>query len=182
MSDKTKLEVIVQICEVVAKLHESKLIHRDIKPSNVMIDKTTGKVRIIDFGTVKIAKNENTFTVTQKGTDNYMSPELIKIIEFDGDEENDTCHFSVSPKVDVWAVGCVISEIFSNCIPWQNVVGQNSAAVRKKLLKRTPFPIPDSISDEKIKNLVKIATEIDIEQRCTSVELKEATEKVLKSM
>lgn len=179
MDDKRKLQVIVDICSVVGNLHNQKLIHRDIKPSNIMIDNETGAVRIIDFGTVKIAKNENTFTVNQKGTDNYMSPELIKIIELEGDDENDICHFSVSPKVDVWAVGCVISEIFSGYIPWTNVVGTKSAAVRKKLLKTPTFPIPDNLKDQDIIDLIKMATAVKLEERCSIHELKEATKKVL---
>ena len=182
MEDKKKLEVIIELCDVLGTLHNNKLIHRDIKPSNVMIENKTGKVRVIDFGTVKIAKNENTFTVNQKGTDNYMSPELIKIIELEGDEENDVCHFSVSPKVDVWAVGCVISEIFSGYIPWKNVVGNNSSAVRKHLLKTPTFPIPNTIKVPKVIDLIKAATEVDIEKRCSILELKEMTQKVLSEL
>jgi len=182
MDVKRKLQVIIDICDVVGTLHNKKLIHRDIKPSNVMIDNKTGQVRIIDFGTVKIAKNENTFTVNQKGTDNYMSPELIKIVELEGDEENDECHFSVSGKVDVWAIGCVISEIFSGQIPWVNKVGNNSARVRKMLLKDPIFPIPTDIQDESIINLIKMATHVKDEERCTAWELKEATQKVLEKL
>jgi len=176
--DKRKLEVIIDCCDVVATLHNSKLIHRDIKPSNIMIDNNNGNVRIIDFGTVKIAKNENTFTVNQKGTDNYMSPELIRIVDLEGDDENDECHFSVSPKVDVWALGCVISELFSGIIPWKNIVGNNSSAVRKYLLKKPTFPIPEVIKNEKIIKLINMSTEIKIEKRCSALELKEAAIKV----
>ena len=176
--DKRKLDVIIDCCDVVATLHNSKLIHRDIKPSNIMIDNNNGMVRVIDFGTVKIAKNENTFTVNQKGTDNYMSPELIKIVDLEGDDENDECHFSVSPKVDVWALGCVISELFSGIIPWRNIVGNNSSAVRKYLLKKPQFPIPDVIKNDKIIKLIKMSTEVKIENRCSALELKEAAKKV----
>lgn len=182
MDDKRKLQVVIDICDVVGTLHSKKLIHRDIKPSNIMIDNKTGQVRIIDFGTVKIAKNENTFTVNQKGTDNYMSPELIKIIDLEGDDDDDVCHFSVSPKVDVWAVGCVISEIFSGEIPWRSIVKNNNMAVRKHLLKGKAFPIPENIKDQKIIDLIKMSTQVDIEKRCSIIELQEATKKVLAEM
>lgn len=182
MNDKEKLQAISDICDVIGTLHNKKLIHRDIKPANVMIQKEGKKVRIIDFGTVKIAKNENTFTVNQKGTDNYMSPELIKIIELDGDEENDLVHFSVSPKVDVWAIGCVISEVFSGELPWKNLVGLNFQAVRKKLLKNTPFPIPEQIKNPKIVNLIKMACEVNLDKRCSIFELKEAVDKVISEL
>lgn len=182
LTDKQKLEIVIQICDVLGVLHASKLIHRDIKPNNVMIENDTGKVRVIDFGTVKIAKNENTFTVNQKGTDNYMSPELIRIIEFEGDEDSDTCHFSVSPKVDVWAVGCVISEIFSGYIPWTNSFGKNPMKIRNALKKKIEFPIPQEITNPAIQNLIKSATAADLEQRCSIVELKELCIKVLSEL
>lgn len=182
MSDKRKLEVIIEMCDILAALHKHKLIHRDIKPNNIMIDNESGKVRIIDFGTVKIAKNETTFTVNQKGTDNYMSPELIQIIELEGDDETDTCHFSVSPKVDVWAIGCVISEIFSGYIPWTNVIGKNANAVRMNLKKKKPFPIPNEITNPGIINLIKSATAINLDERMGIEELKEAAKKVLSEM
>ena len=183
MSDKRKLEVIIEMCDILAALHKHKLIHRDIKPNNIMIDNDTGKVRIIDFGTVKIAKNETTFTVNQKGTDNYMSPELIQIIELEGDDESDTCHFSVSPKVDVWAIGCVISELFSGYIPWTNLTGKNNAnAVRMNLKKKKPFPIPNEITNPGISDLIKSATAINLEERVGMEEQKEAAKKVLSEM
>lgn len=182
MSDKKKLEVVYEVCDVLAALHNNKLIHRDIKPNNVMIENESGRVRIIDFGTVKIAKNETTFTVNQKGTDNYMSPELIEIIEIEGDEESDTCHFSVSPKVDVWAVGCLISEIFSGYIPWVNTLGKNSMGIRMALKKKKPFPIPAEITNPSIINMIKAATSTSLEARCTMEELKGLASKALQEL
>ena len=94
-----------------------------------------------------------------------MCPELIKIIELEEDENTDTCHFSVSPKVDVWAVGCVISEMFSGYFPWENKVGKNVASVRKHLKKMVPFPIPENITNEKVRDIIKLSTACNIEER-----------------
>lgn len=181
-SDKRKLEIILTVCEILGVLHKAKLIHRDIKPNNIMIEDESGKVRIIDFGTVKIAKNETTFTVNQKGTDVYMCPELIEIIELDEDEENDLCHFSVSPKVDVWAIGCVISEVFSGFIPWENKIGKNAASVRKQLKKKAAFPIPEVISNPEIVDIIKACTEVDVEKRITIFELHDRVKALLGKM
>lgn len=182
LNSKEKLEITIQICDVLGVLHSNKLIHRDIKPNNIMIENSTGNVRVIDFGTVKIAKNEHTFTVNQKGTDNYMSPELIQIIEFEGDEDSDTCHFSVSPKVDVWAVGCLISEIFSGYIPWTNSYGKNAMKIRNALKKKIEFPIPQEISSMAIQNIIKSATEPELEKRCSILELKQMCIKALSEL
>ena len=49
MDEKRKLQVIIDVCDIMASLHKAKLIHRDIKPNNIMVEDTTGKVRIIRF-------------------------------------------------------------------------------------------------------------------------------------
>src|SRR5262245_51252141 len=37
---------------VLAQLEEMGVVHQDVKPDNIMIDKNTGKVKVIDFGTM----------------------------------------------------------------------------------------------------------------------------------
>ena len=45
-----------QIARSLAYLHASNVIHRDIKPQNVLIDPTTNRVYLCDFGSAKLLK------------------------------------------------------------------------------------------------------------------------------
>ena len=44
------LQIIIQMCDEVIKLHKTELIHRDIKIENYNIDIATGKIRLTDLG------------------------------------------------------------------------------------------------------------------------------------
>jgi serine/threonine protein kinase len=72
-------------------LHCLNIAHRDIKPSNVLINEQ-GDVRIADFG---LAKKLQKLSTTRVVTLWYRAPELLLGIK------------QYTPKVDVWAVGCL---------------------------------------------------------------------------
>lgn len=45
-----------QLARALAYLHASNILHRDIKPQNVLIDSSSNKVFLCDFGSAKILK------------------------------------------------------------------------------------------------------------------------------
>jgi serine/threonine protein kinase len=73
-------EVLKDILEVLAVVHQHKIIHRDIKPQNIMRRRQDGKLVLIDFGAVKeiqgmtISQGQITSTVCI-GTPGYMPNE-----------------------------------------------------------------------------------------------------------
>jgi len=95
---KAILFILFNICSGLQEIHKKKLIHRDIKPENLFISKDY-KIKIGDFGISRILNSSKSFASTQKGTINYMAPEILKK---EGNYNN---------KVDYWALGCVIYEL-----------------------------------------------------------------------
>jgi tetratricopeptide (TPR) repeat protein/tRNA A-37 threonylcarbamoyl transferase component Bud32 len=49
LSQSEKLEIAIQIGEVLSDAHALSVVHRDLKPENIMID-NRGEVRVLDFG------------------------------------------------------------------------------------------------------------------------------------
>lgn len=70
------VEWAIQLCDVLDYLHTRKpaVIYRDMKPSNVML-KSDGSVVLIDFGTAREYKVQNTSDTTCLGTQGYAAPE-----------------------------------------------------------------------------------------------------------
>lgn len=156
-----ELEIIVHLIELTKVLdffHSNRLIHRDLKPSNIMID-TNMNLRLLDFGISKITSNSLTTTITM-GTLLYMAPENFQIHETTASSDL-TTKSSINSKVDVWAFGCIINEVFSNEKPWSSIAKDN-AKIIAHLFSKTNFPVSkDKINNNDI---------IDFIQSCTAIE------------
>ena len=159
----TKMKIIKDLGNVLEYMHVNHMIHRDLKPGNIIIDNNY-HIHLIDFGISKICANKKNVMTSTKGTLNYLAPESFEVKNL---TENEEVISIVTPKVDVWAFGCLISYIFSGEIPWQNELnGNNSISYYKDLVNQKNFPIPASISEmPKICELIKLCTIIDENRR-----------------
>jgi len=70
------LYIAKQLCEALHSLHtqEPPIIHRDIKPSNIVID-SKGRVKLIDFDSSRLYKEESEGDTRLLGTERYAPPE-----------------------------------------------------------------------------------------------------------
>jgi serine/threonine-protein kinase len=93
-----RVPVLQQMCEGLGHAHERGLVHRDIKPQNLLLRKSDGCLKIVDFGIAR-AVEETRLTQTGRvvGTDRYMAPEQLS----DG---------KITPATDVYACGVVADE------------------------------------------------------------------------
>jgi len=119
------LDVAMQICEGLAKAHQTGIIHRDIKPQNILMDQES-RVRICDFGLAKLKRDAMLTRIgTSVGTVAYMSPEQAK-----GDD--------VDHRTDIWALGVVLYEMFTGEMPFK---GEHDQAVIYSILNAEPHPL-----------------------------------------
>ena len=79
------VRVIQEVAWALTLAHTKGIVHRDVKPDNILIDKTTGRALVTDFGIARVAEAEE---VTAKGeligTVHYMSPEQASGEAVDG--------------------------------------------------------------------------------------------------
>ena len=182
MNYEEKLISLYKLTKILEAFHSKLLIHRDIKPSNVMI-KYDGTLKLIDFGVSKMATHTLTYTKIQKGTVPYISSEQFQIDleKYQNPGINDIKPVKISTKSDVWSLGVMISEMFSGILPYYNINNNkkpNEYLIMKRLMNRTPFPIPNNL-DEDIKNIVLKATMIDVEERASAKDIREMLENLI---
>ena len=99
-SEKSALDILLQLCECLAPLHQLNIINRDIKPSNIMLTKDNS-VKLIDFGIARIFKPDSLADTEFLGTRGYAAPEQFGL--FDVGQSD--------PRTDIHALGVTIKEL-----------------------------------------------------------------------
>lgn len=93
-----------QLFTGLAYIHSIGVTHRDIKPENVIIDPSTGELKICDFGSAK-KLHPNEESIAYIASRFYRAPELII----------GSTHYTTA--IDIWAAGCVIAELLNGGSP-----------------------------------------------------------------
>lgn len=109
----TEREIIKLGCDICTALEicaKCNVIHRDIKPENIFIN-DFGDFKLGDFGIARKLENM-TGGLSQKGTFNYMAPEVAKSNEYD-------------ERVDIYSLGIVLYRLLNgNRLPFLNTEKQ----------------------------------------------------------
>lgn len=98
----TEEEVIKLGCDICTALEicdKRNIIHRDIKPENIFVN-DFGYFKLGDFGIARKLENM-TGGLSQKGTFNYMAPEVTNSSEYDA-------------RVDTYSLGIVLYRLLNN--------------------------------------------------------------------
>ena len=104
--EKNAKYILLQLTSALCYLHEEKQIaHLDVKPENILIQPTTGNIKLIDFGAAQ--RITSTTLTTFKGTRQYASPEILFTGEFD------------PVAADVWALGVTCYKMVMGHLPFK---------------------------------------------------------------
>lgn len=105
------VELMAEVCEVLALAHSRGIVHRDLKPSNLYLhrlDRESSQVKVLDFGIAKILDRTGerlTSTGEFLGTLLYMAPEL-------------TAGHPVTTAADVYSLGVILFEALAGKVPF----------------------------------------------------------------
>lgn len=101
-----------QLVDGIEYCHKRGVCHRDLKPENLLIDETTGELKITDFGlsAMRGASTTEELLHTQCGSPNYCAPEIIA-----RHKEG----YSGS-KVDAWSCGIILFALLAGFLPFFN--------------------------------------------------------------
>jgi serine/threonine protein kinase len=107
-----------QIVNGVSYMHRRLTAHRDLKLDNILLLETNGliNVKVPDFGMSQIAYrlDKGFIPMTKyKGTREYMSPQIIRLIVFKGQNYNYNAY-----KADIWALGVCLYRLLTAKYPF----------------------------------------------------------------
>jgi len=148
----------IQLCRVLEYLagRNPPVIHRDIKPANIILNKATGQVCLVDFGTAKArltmqpAGQMGLRKSSIYGTAGYAAPEMYPPR---GESE---------PRSDVYALGATLYHLLTDDDPRDH-----------------PFKFPKLSSlPAGIRKVLEGALEVDVQQRLTATQMRQRLEAI----
>jgi len=113
------IERVIDIANKIVRglrvFHRLEMLHRDLKPENIMIT-SHGVVKIIDFGSVKIAGIHEISSPVDRiellGTKNYTAPEYLLGMEG-------------SNRSDIYSLGVLIYHLLTGQLPYGDKMSRN---------------------------------------------------------
>lgn len=170
ISDKrlTEADVIrlgIDIATALEICSKKGVIHRDIKPENIFIN-DFGYFKLGDFGVARTLENK-TSGMSQKGTYNYMAPEVVFFKDYD-------------ERVDICSLGLVLYKLLNdNRLPFLNsdkqiYTYQDRKDALDKRMSGVPLPPPCSASDAMTHIILKACAYKAEDRFMNATQLKEA--------
>jgi serine/threonine-protein kinase len=120
------VRIAAEVAGALDYAHRHGVIHRDIKPENIMVHE--GSALVADFGiALAVSRSDGGSRMTETGmslgTPHYMAPEQAM-----GERE-------ISPRADIYALGCVLYETLTAEPPFSGATAQ---AIIARVLTETP--------------------------------------------
>ncbi|MDP9043795.1 MAG: serine/threonine protein kinase [Pseudomonadota bacterium] len=145
------LEILSQVAQALAHAHGQGVVHRDVKPANVMVDRSSGAVKVTDFGIARITDASRTRTGLVLGTPSFMSPEQMAGRQLDG-------------RSDLYSLGVMLFQLLTGALPHR---AESMAELMRQIVND---PAPDVRSlrpelPEALANVVALALEKRAEVR-----------------
>lgn len=100
-----------QLISAVDFLHNKGIVHCDLQPGNVLLDGTSGNLKLADFGCAINRKKHNPEhqqSSYPRGTSCFASPELIRAAS----------PSTITVAVDYWSIGCIIHAMWHGSSPF----------------------------------------------------------------
>ena len=156
-----RLNLLMQLCDSIAYLHDAKFLHRDICPRNIMVTQDD-VLKLIDFGLTIPYLPAFCAPGNRTGTPDYLAPELVK--------RKATDH-----RVDIYALGVTAFEIFTGGLPWERT--QSSEENFRRRLNtppRSPKELNPKLGDDLCAAILKAMAKDTADRFASAKHFKEA--------
>jgi eukaryotic-like serine/threonine-protein kinase len=133
--DETR-RILRDVADALAYAHEQGVVHRDIKPDNILLDASTGRPMVTDFGIARAMDSSGDSRLTATGmaigTPAYMSPEQAA-----GERE-------IDGRSDLYSLGILGYQMLTGDPPF---TASSTPAMLVKHISERPVPVEQRRAD-----------------------------------
>lgn len=137
------LQISAELGKILGDIHSNGVIHKDLNPNNILINRSTGEIKIIDFEISTYLKHEKQLLQAPdhlEGTLAYISP-----------EQTGRMNRLVDYRTDLYSLGVTLYEMIAGQLPFvssdnMELVHSHIARVAEPLVQRDN-KIPLAISE-----------------------------------
>jgi serine/threonine protein kinase len=149
------LHLAIAVAAALTQVHRRGLVHKDIKPANILVDPTTGTVKLTGFGIASRLPRERQAPEPPEsiaGTLAYMAP-----------EQTGRMNRSIDARSDLYALGVTLYQMLTGSLPFNAT--DPMEWVHCHIARKPPSPserldsVPAAVSALILKLLAKTAEE-----------------------
>src|SRR6202163_4668309 len=110
MEVQSFLRLAIAVAAALTQVHRRGLVHKDIKPANILVNRTTGEVKLTGFGIASRLPRERQAPAPPEsiaGTLAYMAP-----------EQTGRMNRSIDSRSDLYAFGVTLYEMLTGRLPF----------------------------------------------------------------
>jgi len=155
-----RFQLALDLSEGVMYLHsrDPSIAHCDLKSMNLVLDTRSQHLQICDFGLSRVlcdhrCTERGDLQTCRGGSPRYMAPEC-----------HDPGLGPITEKVDVWACGCILIEIFGNVLPYAHCSNVQQIVNEMLVNHRSPV-IPETVTEAPVRDVIRAMHAIAAEDR-----------------
>src|ERR1700726_735935 len=104
------LHLAIAVAAALTQVHRRRLVHKDIKPANILVNRTTGEVKLTGFGIASRLPRERQAAAPPEstaGTLAYMAP-----------EQTGRMNRTIDARSDLYALGVTLYQMLTDSLPF----------------------------------------------------------------
>lgn len=164
---KDQFRLAKEMMEALSYLHSRKpaIVHADVKSMNFVLDQNQEHLQLCDFGLARRLESSSSSSGSygtkrdpRSGSPRYMAP-----------ERHDIKLGASTERIDIWAAGCVLIEIFGQVVPFDCCT--NSQQITRIIVVERRGPTVPMHVEMSVQGIILCALAYKAEQRPTAQQL-----------
>lgn len=116
LSNDIKIKILHNLLEGIKCIHKNNIIHGDIKLDNILVDKDTGEIKYVDFGSTILLENKNALVDVVRKGDVKFKDQASKVMKND---------VELGKALELWTLACLFCVIITGDVKGYKIITED---------------------------------------------------------